>query len=406
MYYKVASVICFGASLAHEFWLTGSLMSVLITQNGMANSKRSLMEYNHHVGGVFGLLVAYIFAQAARKNGDESIHFAQIGTVAAIANWLTWVSIQLRKNKKITDGPPFFVFGLVSILGMIGLKQSNKNNKRTIQYEENDDKEENHTPVRTQTNNTKQQTTIDTLQSSLKTVQKEKNEMTTKCNAIEKQLQTTMKSLSNNVKETVDKLRKEIEKSNSVNGNTGKQVNELQSQLDKMTTKLNKTREDFEQFQLESNAKITQLENTIVDLKKKHKDALAKKQTKPNTTVSPPPVDKGLAPAVRWTIKSQCNNSFNEGWYWAVSKGISFEGLADDTFDWQLHRAGCKITPKMEEPSIVGSSVADGIRSHMERFGIGMWSLYDSRGRAIMNGCGDSGTRAHLHSCHAELIKK
>ena len=37
---------------------------------------------------------------------------------------------------------------------------------------------------------------------------KEKNEMTTKCNTIEKQLQTTMKSLSNE-KATVDKLRKE-----------------------------------------------------------------------------------------------------------------------------------------------------------------------------------------------------
>ena len=37
------------------------------------------------------------------------------------------------------------------------------------------------------------------------------------------------KSLSNE-KATVDKLRKEIEKLNSVNGDTGKQVNELQSQ--------------------------------------------------------------------------------------------------------------------------------------------------------------------------------
>ena len=48
----------------------------------------------------------YICNQAARKNGDESIHFAQIGEqLQAIANWLTWVSIQLRKNKKI-NGPP------------------------------------------------------------------------------------------------------------------------------------------------------------------------------------------------------------------------------------------------------------------------------------------------------------
>jgi len=61
----------------------------------------------------------------------------------------------------------------------------------------------------------------------------------------------------------------------------------------------------------------------------------------------------------------------------------------------------------MEQPSVVvaafgggggsrgetlSATVADGIKSHMQRYKIGMWALYDSRGRAVMNGCGDSCT--------------
>ena len=110
------------------------------------------------------------------------------------------------------------------------------------------------------------------------------------------------------------------------------------------------------------------------------------------------------AAAVEWTVKSQCNHSFKEAWYWATSQGVVFEGLADDEFTWRLHRRGCAITPEMEQPSVVGASIADGIRSHMQRFGIGMWSMYDSRGRAIMNGCGDSYTNPNLHSCSSVAV--
>lgn len=98
-----------------------------------------------------------------------------------------------------------------------------------------------------------------------------------------------------------------------------------------------------------------------------------------------------------WNIKSQVNGEFYEGWYWSVSRGVAFDGLSDDTFEWRLHPRGCSITPDMEKPSVVGSSVADGVRSHMERFNIGMWALYDNRGRAIMNGCGDSSSRPSIH---------
>ena len=85
-------------------------------------------------------------------------------------------------------------------------------------------------------------------------------------------------------------------------------------------------------------------------------------------------------------------------------RGVAFDGLSDDTFEWRLHRRGCSITPEMEKPSVVGTSVADGIRSHMERFNIGMWALYDSRGRAIMNGCGDSSTRPSIHSASFKAL--
>jgi hypothetical protein len=105
-----------------------------------------------------------------------------------------------------------------------------------------------------------------------------------------------------------------------------------------------------------------------------------------------------LTPRFVWKVKNQCNYRHNEGWYWAASKGVEFEGEPDDTFVWRLHRRMCCITPEMEQPSVVGSSVADGIRSHMQRFGIGMWALYDNRDRAVMNGCGDSNTTPNIHS--------
>ena len=109
--------------------------------------------------------------------------------------------------------------------------------------------------------------------------------------------------------------------------------------------------------------------------------------------------------SVYWTVKSQCNHCFNEGWPWSASKGIYFEGFADDKFSWRLHRRGCAITSEMEQPSVIGSSVADGIRGHMNTWGIGMWSLYDSRGRAIINGCGNSATTPNLYSCTAEPVE-
>ena len=105
-----------------------------------------------------------------------------------------------------------------------------------------------------------------------------------------------------------------------------------------------------------------------------------------------------LTPRFVWKVKNQCNYRHNEGWYWAASKGVEFEGEPGDTFVWRLHRRMCCITPEMEQPSVVGGSVADGIRSHMQRFGIGMWVLYDNRDRAVMNGCGDSNTTPNIHS--------
>lgn len=123
-----------------------------------------------------------------------------------------------------------------------------------------------------------------------------------------------------------------------------------------------------------------------------------------------PPRETGdtvSARAGRWTIKTQVNGCFRNQWPFAHRQGVSFDGLESDRFEWRLHRRGCATSAEMEQPSVVvaafgggggsrgetlSATVADGIRSHMQRFKIGMWALYDSRGRAVMNGCGDSGT--------------
>ena len=101
---------------------------------------------------------------------------------------------------------------------------------------------------------------------------------------------------------------------------------------------------------------------------------------------------------VQWTVRNKCNNQFSNSWPWAFQQGIVFEGLANDTFCWRLHKRGCTISQEMEQPSIIGCSVADGIRSHMHRYNIGMWALYDSRGRPIINGCGNSSTTPSVYS--------
>ena len=97
-----------------------------------------------------------------------------------------------------------------------------------------------------------------------------------------------------------------------------------------------------------------------------------------------------LTPRFVWKVKNHCNGRHNEKWYWSASKGVEFEGEPGDTFVWRLHRYS-SITPEMEQPSVVGSSVADGIRSHMQGSGTGMWVLYDNRDRAVMNGCSNFG---------------
>ena len=108
-------------------------------------------------------------------------------------------------------------------------------------------------------------------------MKKEKEQAESKCKSVGKELETTSKKLSTE-KSTVQKLRKEIEALNAMNGDSGKQVSELQAQLAKVNTNLEKTMKEFEGHRKESAAQVAELEAKLADLKKRHDEALAKKQ--------------------------------------------------------------------------------------------------------------------------------
>ena len=135
--------------------------------------------------------------------------------------------------------------------------------------------------------NKKNSIKLEKLQRELKQAEethvKVKEELATKHQQMEQQLQIITADLSRE-KDSVNALRTEIEQINASKGDVGKQVNELKHQLASMTTKLKEVTDNYQQYQDDTSKQFEAGEKAEKALVKKHQAELGKKQQELDST--------------------------------------------------------------------------------------------------------------------------